>query len=117
MTLVTVMSGCALHGVEFRSDHRLTIVSPQERKDVALPTTISWRGPKAWSHYAVFLDTAPMPFGKNLGYLARDDKACQRQPGCPDVTWLQDRGIYLTSGESVTIQTLEDLRRDHTETR
>ncbi len=114
------LSGCAIQGLQFRTDDRLEIVAPRDRTLVSLPTTIAWRIPRGvegWSRYAVFLDTSPMPFGKNLRYLARYDKACQRQVTCPDTAWLEDRGVYVTSTDSVRIETLKDLRRDRGDAR
>jgi len=47
-----------------------------------------------------------MPVGKNLKWLARDDAGCKRDARCPDAQYLADRGVFVTTDTSVTLQTL-----------
>ena len=56
--------------------------------------------------FAVFVDRAPMPVGKDLKWLARRDKGCQRDARCPDAEYLADRGVYVTTDTSLSVDRL-----------
>ncbi|MCW2571951.1 MAG: hypothetical protein JWO88_2009 [Frankiales bacterium] len=111
-------SGCQVASLQFRNDHRLQFSAPASRKVVTAPLTISWTmkdfsatglDGQRDAHsgaYAVFVDRAPMPVGKDLKWLAREDAGCKRDPRCPDQKYLADRGIFLTTDTSVTVDIL-----------
>jgi hypothetical protein len=120
MGLCLVASSCA-NGLAFTKDERLTITSPRSHEHVSLPVTISWRvsnfritGPDGASdpdagYFGVFIDRTPVPPGKPLSWIARDDRRCARVPGCPDTTYLADRRVHSTSDTSFTFEHLPDL--------
>jgi hypothetical protein len=111
-------SGCGISGLQFTNDERLTFQEPEARRRVSLPVTVRWTmkdftptgldgsTDKTKGVYAVFLDKSPMPVGKDLRWLARSDKGCQRDPRCPNTEYLKDRGVRLTTDSSITIDVL-----------
>jgi hypothetical protein len=112
-----VTSSCAIHGLSFVQDKRLSINSPASLSTVSVPFTLTWTmkdfstGPNTIQggndYFAVFVDRQPMPPGAGLRSVA--DNACKATPGCPDRTWLQQHYIFLTSGTSLTIGSLPQL--------
>lgn len=112
------LTGCQLDQLQFRNDRRLSFESPEERQQVTAPVTVSWsmRGFAAVGldgsaaadrgAFAVFVDRAPMPAGKDLRWLARGDAGCTRDPRCPSVEYLADRGVRVTTATSVTLDAL-----------
>jgi hypothetical protein len=60
-------------------------------------------------YFAVFFDSSPVPPGKTLGHVAKDDFVCQNTEGCPDDVYFADRGIYETTETSLTVKRLPDL--------
>ncbi|MGH2726368.1 MAG: hypothetical protein ACRDKS_05270 [Actinomycetota bacterium] len=117
--LALLASACA-SGLAFVQDKRHELTAPKSLTEITLPLPISWTirdfritGPDGASdpdagYFGVFLDETPMPPGEPLSWVARDDRACGRTPGCPDVTYLSDRGIYATQETSVTFEQLPD---------
>ena len=115
------LAGCQVSQLQFKSDHRLTFVTPAARHRVTVPVTISWRmkdfdpvgldgsKDKGRGVYAVFVDRAPMPAGKDLRWLGRQDASCKRDPRCPDEKYLEDRGVFVTTGTSVTLDVLPSV--------
>src|SRR5689334_6341389 len=75
------VAGCNLNQLQFVNDHRLAFQSPAARHRVTTPLVVSWtmQGFDAvgldGSHdshrgvFAVFVDRAPMPVGKDLKWL------------------------------------------------
>jgi len=112
------LSACDVGRLQFTNDHRLSFVSPASRAKVTVPVTISWSmkdftpsgldGSTSDSTglYAVFVDRAPMPVGKDLKWIGHDDTSCQRDPRCPDAAYLAAQGVYITQQPSVRIDTL-----------
>jgi hypothetical protein len=115
---VSGLTGCNASQLQFKNDDRLTFESPKSRKLVTVPFTVSWSmqgfeatgldgsKEKTKGIYAVFVDKAPMPVGKDLKWLARDDSGCKRDAQCPNAQFLADRNIFVTTETSVTLQTL-----------
>jgi hypothetical protein len=115
---VLALTGCQVDQLQFRNDHRLSFVAPGARDVVRTPLTISWTMKDFdavgldGSHdghrgvYAVFVDRAPMPVGKDLRWLARGDRGCAHDPRCPDARYLADRGVHLTTDPQVTLDVL-----------
>jgi hypothetical protein len=111
-------TACQVSQLQFRADDRLTFSAPKARALVAAPVTVAWRmsdftptgldgsTDAARGAFAVFVDRAPMPVGKDLRWLARKDAGCARDPRCPDAAYLADRGIFVTTETAVTLETL-----------
>lgn len=116
--LLLLLTGCQVSALQFRNDDRLHFTSPHSRALVKAPFTVSWSMKDftatgldgfTGSHsgaYAVFVDRAPMPVGRNLKWLARNDAGCKRDPRCPDAAYLSDRGVYVTTHTSITLDQL-----------
>ncbi len=120
--LALCLAACIPEGLAFVQDRRVEIVRPEESTTVTLPVTFEWRvvrdfevtGPDGGSredagYFGLFLDQSPVPPGKPLSWVARDDLACQSRPGCPDETYLADHQIWSTSDTSFTLEHLPDL--------
>jgi len=112
LALALLTSACAVRGVAFRQDHRLSFLSPGDRDEVTLPVTVEWEvedfDVPGDGFFAVFVDRAPQPPGKTLDWLARDDDACEVTDGCPDDEWFADRDVFRTTETSITIDRLPD---------
>jgi hypothetical protein len=110
--------GCAAEAMQFRNDHRLTFQAPAARHRVTAPLTVRWsmRGfdpvgldgsrDRRRGVFAVFVDSAPMPVGKDLRWIGRKDTSCRRDPRCPDSKYLEDHGVLVTTDTSVTLAVL-----------
>jgi hypothetical protein len=118
--LALIASSCA-HGLAFVQDRRLEITSPKRQSKVTLPFTLRWTmrdfhvtgqdggsDPGAGS-FAVFLDRTPVPPGKPLSWVTRDETRCRRIPGCPDAAYLAERHVYSTSDTHLDFALLPDL--------
>jgi hypothetical protein len=119
--LALLSSGCALRGIAFRQDDRLSFVSPGDRDEVTLPVTITWEVedfdvPEDGS-FAVFVDRAPQPPGKTLEWLARNDETCRSADGCPGEEWFAQHDVFRTTDTEHTIDRLparaDDRREMH----
>jgi len=128
--LTVALSGCVPQGLAFRVDDRLTFQSPEDRAEVKLPVALDWdirdfevtepggEPRKDAGYFAVFVDSTPMPPGKPLSWIARQDNSCRPADGCPDEEYLLVRGIYTTSETKLVIEELprssdEDRRERH----
>ena len=105
LALITALSGCTVSGLAFQEDHRVRIVSPEDRAEVGLPVTIRWTTEDlesdGRSYFAVFVDRAPIAPGESLRSLA--DDSCNRTKGCPDLEYFRDRYVLVTDTTSVTL--------------
>ncbi|HJT38251.1 MAG TPA: hypothetical protein VJ818_07490 [Actinomycetota bacterium] len=120
VALALAASSCT-SGLAFVQDRRLDITQPTGNKKVSLPLTVRWTvhdfhvtGPDGSAtpnagYFGVFLDRTPVPPGKPLTWIARDDKTCARIPGCPDTTYLNERHVYATTSMQITFNLLPDL--------
>jgi hypothetical protein len=54
----------------------------------------------------VFVDQAPVPPGKTLAYVARNDNRCKPAAGCPDKEYLASKGVYTTATTALVIERL-----------
>ena len=63
LVLALLLQGCAVTGIAFRHDDRLSFVTPDDRAEVSLPFTVEWETEDfdvpADGSYAVFVDRAP----------------------------------------------------------
>jgi hypothetical protein len=99
-------------GLAFRSDDVVSIDEPVDGATTSLPMRVSWRTTKeiAEAHsadpgkplFAVFVDQQPMPVGRTVAWVARNDGECE-PPACPDAAYLAAHGIYLTTTTSVRV--------------
>lgn len=118
LVALSATSACQLNQLQFHVDNRLSFSAPHTRQQVTVPLTVSWSmkdfdpvgldGSKDTHKgaFAVFVDAAPMPVGKDLKWIARKDSGCQRDAQCPNAQFLADRGIFVTTETSVTLETL-----------
>jgi hypothetical protein len=98
--LCTVLGGCS--GLSFHADEATRVVSPAPQARVTLPFTVSWQAP-AGAVFAVFVDQAPMPAGRDLRWLARGDSSCLHVPTCPDANWLAAHEVFVSDSGSVQV--------------
>jgi hypothetical protein len=115
------LAGCSTSQLQFKNDHRLTFQTPKERAKVKAPLTVEWsmRGFEATGLdgstdkdrgvFAVFVDRAPMPVGKDLKWLFRNDSGCKHDARCPSRQQLADRDVLVTTDTHVTIDVLPQV--------
>jgi hypothetical protein len=118
------LGGCAVQGLNFQQDKRVTIVSPSDRQKVQQPVTLRWRvsdfritgrdGSRSpdRGYFGVYVDRAPQPPGKTQSWLLRDDQLCRTTPGCPNEEFLAGQNIHTTTDTSFRI---ENLRQPNTQ--
>lgn len=115
VALVVLANGCAVRGIAFRQDDRLSFVSPGDRDEVTLPVTVTWDVEDFDGTFAVFVDRAPQPPGKTLAWLARNDDSCRAADGCPNDEWYAQRDVFPTTATSFTIERLPAATDDRRE--
>lgn len=113
-------SSCQTYGMSFTRDSRIAVTSPRPRAVLDLPVVVRWRvaddllesirSSDGEKYFAVFVDRAPISAGRDISDMV--DRECRRTPGCGDEQWFNDRGVYFTSGTSITIRDVDDLRVD-----
>jgi hypothetical protein len=109
---IVALASCSvaqLSAMQFHKDNRLHFTSPKARTVVALPLHVAWTFPATATQnvtFGVFADRAAMAVGKGLKSLAAGDPSCQRDPRCPDRTYLANIGVYLTNETSLQLSTL-----------
>lgn len=109
--LALTLAGCSTEGLAFQVDDRIEFVAPKERQRVRLPVELRWESklpaPAAGGPYfVVFVDREPMRPGHTISTVL--DDACRRDPRCPDISYLEERGIYLRDTPAVTLDTIPD---------
>lgn len=120
LAMIFLTAACA-SGLAFTKDDRIEIVSPDDHSKVDLPITVRWRVTEGFEitgpdgrrspdagYFGVFVDRAPVPPGKTLAWIAKDDRTCRATPGCPDRVYLNDRDTYATTDTSMTFANLPD---------
>ena len=118
----TSTSACDVSRLQFKNDHRLTFEAPEDRAKVSVPFTLRWSmkdfdtsgGLDASTDdkrgvFAVFVDRAPMPVGKDIRWIGHGDTSCQRDPRCPDTAYLASKGVFITQDDSLTIDALPSV--------
>lgn len=133
-----LLSACTVEHA-YQRDARVEILSPEDRQRVDLPVQIRWRvedfeiTAPAWrdgtvaasggreadprsdddrGYFAVFVDRTPIPPGAELMSVAAGDTECTPLPSCPDVEYLANNGVHVTTSTELTLSTLVD-RRSH----
>jgi hypothetical protein len=116
--LLFATSACGVHGLDLKTDKRLTFISPKDRAKVTLPLTISWRvhgftvtGPDGSQrsdagYFGVYLDRAPQPPNRSQSWLLRDDTDCKRFSTCAHADVLAQSNIFSTQQPHFTIAQL-----------
>lgn len=115
-------TACLPQDLAFRVDERVMIIEPRNREIVSLPVTVRWevenfevvQQPEAprdgAGYFAVFVDQSPMPPGKTVAWLVKDDRSCDPSDGCPDAEYLRERGVYLSTDTQVLVEELPQRR-------
>jgi len=119
LLLALLFPACAVHGLNFRQDKRLTIITPKDRAKVRLPVTIQWTlydfritGPDSEDrrdagYFGVYVDRAPQPPGETQVSLVKDDPPCRRQPSsCETADYLNQANIFAVTTTTFTIDQL-----------
>ena len=110
-------TGCGVSNLSFRVDTRVKITSPKNRSVVELPVALTWTvrdfdvkssPTSSGGSFAIFVDRSPIPPGKKLSWLARNDSACTSKPTCPDPAYLAQLGVYQTTGTSLVLSSVKD---------
>lgn len=107
VTALVLLGGCGGVDRAFRQENAMRITAPRSSAKLTLPLTVTWStkdDAAAGRRYAVFVDRSPMPPGKTLEWLARDDDACRTSTSCPDEAWLNDHAVYTASSRQVTVR-------------
>lgn len=119
-----LMAGCAINGLNFVEDKRVTIVSPRDRAKVKLPVTIRWKvhdfkitgrdGSRRIDagYFGVYVDQNPQPPDKDQASLVRNTEACRLNPGCPGKEFLASINIHSTTETKFTIEKIPEPRTD-----
>jgi len=122
---------CAACGVAhpselgYRTDKRLTFSSPKARTLVKTPIDVRWQikdftvqapgsappSEKA-GYFAVFVDRAPIKPRETMRIVANKDQVCLHRPGCPDESYLEDRRIYTTTENGLTLEQIPPIAGD-----
>ena len=117
VSLSLVLSSCAVSGLEFRQDNRISITTPASLSVVKVPFMLRWTvkdfkyGPNTIKggndYFAVFVDRQPMAPGAGLRVLG--DSTCQATPGCPNEAYLATNYVFLTAKPELQITSLPEL--------
>ncbi len=67
-------------------------------------------------YFAVFVNRAPIPPGKPLRWIARKDESCRPAEGCPDLEYLNSRGVYSTTETRIVLEHVPRIAEDEKET-
>lgn len=112
------LPACGAGDLQFRNDDRLSFSAPRERARVTLPVSVRWSmrdfrtvgldgsRSRGAGVFAVFVDRSPMPIGKDLTWLARDDSSCLRDPRCPNAGYLAEQGVFVTKRPQLVLDRL-----------
>jgi hypothetical protein len=106
---VSILPSCAVTGIDFFVDDRVSFVSPSDGEEVSLPLELRWEARDFDGHFVVLLDDARvMRPGKSLASLVGANDPCHRVDTCGSDEWLADHAIYVTDETSLTIERLPD---------
>jgi hypothetical protein len=129
VAVASMASGCGLahlSDLNFRVDNRLHFLTPKARSLVHQPITVAWTigdftvaapgsapPTRDAGYFAVFLDRAPIKPGQTLKAIASGDPTCERDPKCPDKTYLSDHKVFTTTQTHLRIGLITDIPGDH----
>jgi len=128
VTALTILacSACIPDYYAFKVDDRVSITAPSDNSKVTLPVRLRWRVKdfdvvepgtavrKGAGYFAVFVDRAPMPPGKDLKWVVRNATDCTAA-GCPDAKYLATQDIYITTDTQLLLTDLDEGRKDRRE--
>jgi hypothetical protein len=106
------LAGCAVHGLAFKADKRVTILTPRDEEKVRVPVQIRWTSKipaSADLEYAVFVDSEPMRPGQTIESWIPSTDSCHHTPGCPNKQWLEQRFVFITTQDHITLQLVPTL--------
>jgi hypothetical protein len=122
------LTGCGLthlQDLNFRVDNRLHFLAPKDRSTVTRPFTVSWamsdfrtaaKGSEPPTrdagYFAVFVDRTPIKPEQTMRSLVSNDQACQLDPTCPNRSYLEGLGVYLTTGTSLRLTQVPNVAGD-----
>ena len=117
LTLGMVASACGVHGLSFLADDRVDIVSPGDRAKVDAPVTVRWTAKNFATGsdrgaFGVVVDRAPQRSGRTLASMFNGDDTCKGSTGralCATPEFLAERGVYMTTDTSFTIERIARL--------
>lgn len=112
LVVAVAIPACAVQGLSFVTDERLTILRPKQNATVSLPLELAWTVEDYDGLFAVFFDRSPMRPNQTLRSLVPSDEPCRSESECPDADWLADRDIYVTDSTRLVVKNLPD-RRDN----
>jgi len=110
-----LLTGCDTSNMQFVQDRRVRIVEPEDRSTVTLPLTIRWEADdfditgkngaasRDAGYFAVFVDRPPMPPGRSLEWMARQEGSCGSD-ACGSVKNLAD--VYTTDATEIKLTRL-----------
>ena len=126
---VALLSGCGItnwRNLSFRTDDRLHFVTPKNRSKVHQPVTVTWTihdfrlaaagsepPSKDAGYFAVFVDRTPIRPRQTLKSVANGDRFCERDPKCPDASYLEQHQVYVTTATTVTLPQIANLLGTH----
>lgn len=111
-------TSCGVHGLDLKTDKRLTFIAPKDRAKVTLPITISWRvrdfkitGPDGErlanaGYFGIYVDGAPQPPELDQVWLLRNDTTCRRTHTCANRDVLNQANIFSTTETKFTVEHL-----------
>ena len=106
IALCAATAACGTHGLSFKLDERIAMVSPTDHATVTVPLTVRWTEDDSLRDtvrsYGVLVDRTPPPAGKTLAWLFRNDDSCGTT-GCPDSLYRAQRGVLSTEATSVVL--------------
>lgn len=122
--VLLLVPACGVRGLNFQSDDRVTITSPDDREEVRLPVTVTWqvrdfeitgrdgsrRGDAGY--FGVYVDRAPQPPSRTQEWLVRDDERCRSDPSCPNKDFLAQLEIHSTTRQTFTIERVAEPSSD-----
>ena len=119
-----LMAGCAINGLNFVQDKRVTIVSPRDRAKVKLPVAIRWKvhdfritgrdGSRRIDagYFGVYIDQSPQSPEKTQASIVRNTEGCRLNPECPNKEYLASLNIHSTTETQFTIESIPEPRTD-----
>ena len=113
-------TACQASGLHFKASSRIEITQPADLSTVTVPFVMRWSvaagtpsvgsATVASARFGVFVDTTPMPPGDTVRFFAKGDSACEHTPGCPSISYLRNKNVYLTNDTRLVIAGLADTR-------